>query len=162
MDRARYPTGRPFRFLPTPWRFAGFLLAGTLLLAAAMEGAGRAAAEGALAVGLPADVAKAGLAVGWAVNHASREAAQSEALRRCREAREPPQATRDLCRIVESFDDECVAVALDPDAGTTGVGWAVAKTKDAAEASALEDCRQDSDGKRRAACRIALARCDGR
>jgi hypothetical protein len=38
----------------------------------------------------------------------------------------------------------------------------VAKTQDAAEAAAMEDCRQSSDEKRRAACRITLARCDGR
>jgi hypothetical protein len=134
---------------------------GALLLAGAIEGAGRAGAEGALAVGLPGDAAKQGLAVGWAVNHARPEAAQAEALRLCREAREAPQATRDLCRVVESFDDRCVALAVDPDAGTPGLGWAVADTREAAEAEAMDDCRQTSHETRRAACRIALAGCDG-
>jgi hypothetical protein len=138
------------------------LLAAAVLLAGAASQTDGARAESALAVGLPADVARQGLAVGWAVNHATREAAQAEALRRCREAREPSQATRDLCRVVESFDDQCVAVALDPDAGTTGVGWAVAKSQDEAEAAAMEDCRQSAHEKRRATCRITLARCDGR
>ena len=141
-------------------RCMSLLLAAALSVAASY--AGRARAEAALAVGLPADVGREGLAIGWAVNHATREAAQAEALRRCREAKEPPQATRDLCRVVESFDDQCVAVALDPDAGTKGVGWAVGKTKDAAEAAAMEDCRQSAHEKRRAACRVTLARCDGR
>lgn len=138
------------------------LLLAAVLFAGAASHADFARAEAALAVGLPADVGRQGLAVGWAVNHTTREAARAEALRRCREAREPPQATRDLCRVVESFGDRCVAVALDPDAGTTGVGWAVARTQDAAEAAAMEDCRQSAHEKRRAACRIALARCDGR
>ena len=137
------------------------LLAAAVLLAGAASQTDGARAEAALAVGLPADVGRQGLAVGWAINHATREAARAEALRRCREAKESPQATRDLCRVVESFDDQCVAVALDPDAGSTGVGWAVAKTQDAAETAAMEDCRQSAHEKRRAACRITLARCDG-
>jgi hypothetical protein len=137
------------------------LLAGLLLIGGAIGGAGRAGAEAALAIGLPTDIAKQGLAVGWAVDHATTEAAQADALRRCREAKEPPQATRDLCRIVERFDDRCVAVALDPDAGTTGLGWAVAERRDSAEAGAMEDCRASSDETRRTACRIVLTRCDG-
>ena len=145
-----------------PIRCIRLLVGGALLLAGAASQAGRADAEAALAVGLPADVAKQGLAVGWAVNHASKQAAEAEALRRCREAKEPPQATRDLCRVVERFDDRCVAVALDPDPGTNGVGWAVAPSQDAAEAGAMEDCRRGTDEKRRAACRVILARCDGR
>jgi len=133
-----------------------------LWLAGAALHADRAGADGALAVGLPADVAKQGLAVGWAINHATSKAAQAEALRRCRELKEPPQATRDLCRIVETFDDRCVAVAVDPDAGTAGVGWAVADSQRAAEQAAMEDCMEISGQKRRNDCRITLARCDGR
>ena len=161
MGAASASTERPLRPLLASARPAGALLACALLLAGAAAGAGLARAEGALAVGLPADVARQGLAVGWAVNHASREAAQAEALGRCRAAKEPPPATRDLCRVVESFEDACLALALDPDAGSTGVGWAVAQSRDAAEAAAMEDCRQSSDETRRAACRVILARCDG-
>jgi hypothetical protein len=150
---------RPLRRVQVCLRYA--LLAGTMLLAYAVGSAGGADAEAALAVGLPADVTKQGVAVGWAINHATGKAAQAEALRRCREAREPPQATRELCRIVESFKDACVAVALDPDAGTGGIGWAVEKAEGTAEAAAMEDCRHSAGEQRRAACRIALARCDG-
>lgn len=138
------------------------LLAGALLLAAAAQQADQAGAEAALAVGFPDDVAKQGVAVGWAVNHDTKKAAEAEALRRCREAKKPPKATRNLCRIVESFDDECVAVALDPDAGTTGIGWAVAGKQDEAEDAAMDDCMSSAGKKRRNSCRIALARCDGR
>lgn len=143
-------------------RSKGLLLAAVVLFAGAASHAERARAEAALAVGLPADVGRQGLAVGWAVNHATRKAAQAEALRRCREAKEPPQATRDLCRIVESFDDQCVAVALDPEGGTSGIGWGVAGTQKAAEDAALDDCAESAGPKRRQSCRIALVRCDGR
>ncbi len=162
MSAAQAPTERAKAVPAGAGRSIGILLAGALVLAGAAAGAGNAGAEGALAVGLPGDVAKQGLAVGWAVNHGTRADAEAEALRRCREAKEPPQATRDLCRVVETFDDACVALALDPDAGTPGRGWAVAETQAAAEAAALEDCRQGSDEKRRAACRVTLVRCDGR
>jgi len=143
-------------------RLGKFLLAGALLLTGAAPQADRVRAEAALAVGLPADVAKQGLAIGWAINHPTQKAAQAEALRRCRELKEPPQATRDLCRIVESFDDRCVAVAVDSDAGTTGVGWAVADSQGAAEGAAMDDCMESAGQKRRNSCRITLARCDGR
>lgn len=132
------------------------------LLLAGAANPDRVSAEAALAVGLPADVAKQGVAVGWAVNHASKAAAEAEALRRCREAKEPSQATRVLCRIVESFEDRCLAVALDPEAGTSGIGWAVAGKQKAAEDAAMDDCAESAGQKRRASCRIALARCDGR
>jgi len=157
-----------FGLLPPSWResapvrFGAFVLAGALFLTGAALHAQRANAEAALAVGLPTDVAKQGLAFGWAVNHANKAAAEAEALRRCREFKDAPQAVRDLCRIVESFDDRCVAVALDPDAGTSGVGWAVADKQDAAEDAAMDDCMEGSGPKRRNSCRIAFARCDGR
>jgi hypothetical protein len=143
-----------------PVRFGTCVLAGALFLAA--HHAEKASAEAALAVGLPADVGKSGIAFGWALNQATKAAAEAQALERCREFKDAPQATRDLCRIVASFDDRCVAVALDPDAGTTGVGWAVADKQDAAEDAAMDDCMESSGPKRRNFCRIAFARCDGR
>jgi hypothetical protein len=132
------------------------------MLAGAALQPGRAGADAALAVGLPADVAQKGLAVGWAVNHPTRKEAEAEALRRCREAKDAPQAARDLCRIVESFDDRCLAVAVDPEAGTSGVGWAVAASQKAAETAAMEDCAEGAGQKRRGSCRITFARCDGK
>jgi hypothetical protein len=81
---------------------ARLALTGALLLAGNLQGKDPAQADAALAVGQPADVAKQGLAVGWAVNHASKEAAEKEALARCREFREAPQATREACRVVET------------------------------------------------------------
>ncbi|HWE21980.1 MAG TPA: DUF4189 domain-containing protein [Hyphomicrobiaceae bacterium] len=137
-------------------------LLAALLLAAAVHGTDWARADAALAVGRPADVAKQGLAVGWAVDYASTDAAEKEALARCRGFRDAPQATRDLCQVVQVFGNTCLAVALDPEPGTTGIGWGVHRNRDWAEDIAMEKCAETSAPKRRASCRVALIRCDGR
>ena len=152
MDRVRGGT----RWLPTGASLAAVCLLAALLL---RPDAGRA--DAALAIGVPPDVAKQGLAVGYALNYASREAAQAEALKRCREFRDAPEATRSLCRIVENFRNRCVAIALDPDAGTTGLGWAVDRDQVVAEEIAMDRCLGTA-GKRRRFCRITYTRCDGK
>jgi hypothetical protein len=125
-------------------------------------GVNRARAEAALAVGLPGDVAKQGLAMGWALNYPSKEKAQAEALKRCRNFQDAPQSTKDLCKIIESFRQRCLAVALDPENGTTGVGWAVAKDQKQAEGLAMDRCVDTSEKRRRDFCRVTLTRCDGK
>jgi hypothetical protein len=137
-------------------------LTGVLLLASAACGADRARADAALAVGQPADVARQGFAAGWAVDYPSTAAAETEALARCRGFRDAPQAARDLCKIAVTFGNTCLAVALDPEPGTTGVGWGVHKDRDWAEDMAMERCADASGPKRRDACRVAIVRCDGR
>src|SRR5262245_38767856 len=141
---------------------ARLALTGGLLLAGALQGMDRAGADAALAVSQIGDVAKQGVAIGWAMDYGSKQAAQTEALVRCRAFPEAPQATRETCRIVETFSDRCLAVALDPAAGTTGVGWAVQQSRDRAEEEAMERCTEASAPKRRDSCRLALIRCDGR
>ena len=123
---------------------------------------GRGSADGALAVGLPADVAKQGLAMGYAINYATSEEAQEKALKRCREFQDAPQATRDLCKIVEKFSKRCLAVALDPQFGTTGMGWSVSKNQEVAEDLAMEKCADTAGRKRREFCRVTLTTCDGK
>jgi len=145
-------TGRPM--LPAGVLFAFIVVAGTAL----RPDAGNA--DAALAVGLPADVAKQGVAMGYALNYDSKEAAQAEALKRCRAFRDAPQATRDICKIVENFRDRCMAIALDPDAGTTGLGWSVSKKQELAEELAMERCADTAGKKRRDFCRITFTRCD--
>ena len=147
------------RASPKSRSLAGVILALAVLTFTVLQ-PDRGNADAALAVGLPPDVAKQGIAMGYALNYASREAAQAEALKRCREFRDAPQATRDLCKIVENFRDRCVAIALDPEAGTTGLGWAVAKTQPLAEEIAVEKCADSAGKKRRDFCRITFTRCD--
>jgi uncharacterized protein DUF4189 len=137
-------------------------LTAALLLATVCGAPDGARADAALAIGQPADVAKQGLAVGWAVDYGSRPAAEAEALARCRGFGEAPPATRDMCRVVTTFSDTCLAVAFDPEAGTTGLGWGVHKDRDWAEDAAMEKCAEASAPKRREACRVAVVRCDGR
>ena len=152
-DGDRRLTG-PVAPLPKPPGWFVVVLLATLVL---QPHAGNA--DGALAVGLPGDVAKQGVAIGYALNYNAKEAAQAEALKRCREFADAPQPTRDLCKIVENFRDRCMAIALDPETGTTGLGWAVAKKQDAAEELAMEKCA-DTAGKRRGFCRVTFTRCD--
>jgi hypothetical protein len=142
------------------------LLAAVTFALAVMAGvvlrSGSGFADAALAVGLPPDVAKQGIAIGYALNYAKREEAQAEALKRCREFRDAPQATRDLCKIVENFRDRCMAIALDPEIGTTGLGWSVAKKQEMAEEIAMDKCVDTAGKKRRDFCRITFTRCDRR
>lgn len=138
------------------------VLTGAFLLAGTVLGAPVARADAALAVSHVGDVARQGLAMGWSVDYASKEAAEKEALARCRAFADAPQATREACRVVESFRDRCLAVALDPEPGTAGVGWDVHKSRDWAEEEAMEKCAESSSPKRRTSCRVALIRCDGR
>jgi len=143
---------------------AKLVMAGALAIALAggMQGFPRAHADAALAVGQPSDIAKQGLAMGWAFNYATKEAAQAEALKRCRGYRDAPQATRDLCKIVENFRDSCMAIALDPDFGTTGLGWNVQKNQEWAEDAAMDKCMETSEQKRKNFCRVTVTRCDGK
>jgi hypothetical protein len=142
-------------------RLPRLALAVPVLLTAALRIADGACAEAALAVGQPADVAKQGIAMGWAVDYPSKAEAEKEALARCRAVKDAPQPARDVCRIVASVRDTCLAVALDPERGTTGVGWGVHKDRDWAEDAAMEKCAEASNPRRRASCQVALVRCDG-
>ena len=120
------------------------------------------AAEGALAVGVPAKVAKDGFAYGYNTNKASTDEARQSALKTCGEpAANKAPAARKLCKVIASFHDQCVAVAEDPQAGTPGVGWAIADTLHDAEAGALEKCEATAGPGRRAACRVDHSGCDG-
>jgi hypothetical protein len=122
---------------------------------------GPAVAEGALAIGLPGDVAKDGIALGWNTNSPTAAEARQRALTGCRDVKNSTEAARSLCKIVGTFHDQCVAGAEDPDPGTPGVGWAVAADKKTAEQQALAMCQTKSPPARRAACKVMTSGCDG-
>jgi hypothetical protein len=63
--------------------------------------------------------------------------------------------------VIKDFKDQCVAVAMDPQAGTPGVGWAVGDDRHTAEAQAPSGCEQTSVPGRRAARVIDHSACDG-
>jgi hypothetical protein len=136
-----------------------------LLAAALLVAAGRpdlAAADGALAVGEPADVAAEGFAYGFALDQANAENAGADALRDCR--KETPGVdprAQALCRVVQAFKDQCFAVAMDPKDATPGVGWAVDASKESASRAALAKCVATAGADRRDACEVTHSGCDG-
>jgi hypothetical protein len=111
-------------------------------------------ADGALAIGLPADVARQGFAAGFKMNANDMEAARLAALASCHEAAGASAEAKKLCTVVATFRDQCFAVAMDPADGTPGVGWAVAETSQLANQQALEQCRGSAGPKRRDYCEI--------
>jgi hypothetical protein len=137
------------------------------LLAAAMlvglvARADLAVAEGALAVGEPADVAAEGFAYGFALDQPSTEKAGADALRDCR-APTPgidPRAQA-VCTVVQAFKNQCFAVAMDPKDATPGVGWAVEGDKESAARAALAKCVATAGADRRDACEVTHSGCDG-
>lgn len=122
---------------------------------------GIARADGALAVGLPEEGAQAGFAYGYATGWAGPEAEQ-RALAECRKPRGSTSRTvRDLCRVVESFQSGCVAVAMDPKDGTPGVGWGVGPDRRSAERRAIAACHETAGEGRRLSCKIDAQACEG-
>ena len=130
-----------------------------LLAMAALLAAAPAHADGALAVGSTSDVVKDGIAVGTAVGYKSADEALQAALERCRGYQQAPKAAA-LCRSVGTFKGECFAVSFDPKDGTPGAGWAIAKTKDLAEARAMTNCQLTAGAERSEFCKIAESKCD--
>jgi hypothetical protein len=120
-----------------------------------------AAAHGAIAVGFPPNVASQGFAIGSVRNHASYEDARREAVAVCRRSAGASEAARNLCTPVAGFRDMCFATAMDPMAGTPGVGWAVAESREEASRQALAFCRSTAGADRADQCRIEIAQCDG-
>src|SRR3981081_338511 len=101
----------------------------------------RSAAEGALAVGLPADVAKEGFAFGYALEKSSAEEARAAALADCRaESPGVDKRAQALWAPVGSFRNKCLSVAMDPKDATPGVGWAIEPSLQGASRGALAKC----------------------
>ena len=83
-------------------------------------------ADGAIAVGLTANVQKDGFAYGMVVDKSSEGAARREAIEACRTGPgSGSKEIRSLCRVVGVFKNSCVSMAWDPGDGTPGVGWAI-------------------------------------
>jgi len=130
-------------------------------MAAALLAPVPAAGDGALAVGVPADVVKDGFAYGRNINSPTEAAASDRALDLCRHAKDSTDTARGMCTLVMSFKQQCVSVAMDPQEGTPGVGWAVAPTREAAEQQALANCRATAGADRRQFCVKSDSACDG-
>jgi hypothetical protein len=130
------------------------------MLAGALLWPSVAAAEGALALGMPADVAKDGFAYGYKVRAASRQEARAEALNQCRTTEVAGQYAKSLCKIVSTFRNDCVAIAMDPAPGTPGAGWGVGPNREAAERRAMNMCLETAGASRRQFCKVDNSNCD--
>jgi hypothetical protein len=125
--------------------------------------AAAAASAGALAVALPADVAKSGFSYGYSNNNTDEAHAQAAALNACRTTKDAANDVnlRSLCKVVLNYSNKCIAVSMDPQAGTPGVGWALANDLQTAERQALAKCQETAGPGRRAACVVDHSACDG-
>ena len=119
-----------------------------------------ARSDGAIALGLPADVAKEGAAFGAAWNHRTAEEAQADALARCRAFQGAAPGTVKLCKVVRTFRQECLAIALDREPSTPGIGWAVSPTKSEAEHIALQNCKSTAGPDRQGFCQVTQSQCE--
>jgi hypothetical protein len=119
-------------------------------------------AAGAIAVAEPNDVARDGYSSGISYNFKTDTEAEDRALRECQNSQDAPPATRQLCKLIRTFKDQCVAVALDPQAGTPGAGWAIADTLAGARRESTQRCEETAGRDRQGECRVTAEGCDGR
>ena len=131
------------------------------LLAAAGLGPYSARADGALALAVPANIAKDGFAYGWAFNHPTTGVAKDAALKECQTTTEGSVQANKICRIYDACVDQCVSISMDPKAGTSGVGWAIADDLAAAGKSAPANSRASAGEGREKFCVISTSKCDG-
>ena len=116
-------------------------------------------AEGALAVGVPADVAKQGVSLGSGFNYSTADGAKGRALEECRNI--GSAISKQLCAIVTTFHNQCFAFSIDPEAGTPGFGWAIADELQSAKQQALANCQRTAGQRRRDFCEVSSSGCDG-
>jgi hypothetical protein len=115
-------------------------------------------AMGAIAVTDGVNVSKVGWSYGTVVGHPSAEDAGAAALVKCRSSLDAAKSPklRKACVVTQTFHDQCAAVAMDPGAGTPGVGWGIGPTIQAAESQALEKCRATAGSSREKFCQVAV------
>lgn len=147
------------------WPTSGLIAVWAAIVAALLCGTPptSAHADGALAVALPPDVAKGGFSYGYSNNNSDANHAEAAALDACRSTKDAAKDAklRSLCKVIQDYSNQCVAVSMDPAAGTPGVGWAVANDQLSAEREALNKCMDTAGPSRRAACVVDHSGCDG-
>ncbi len=114
-------------------------------------------AYGAVATGLPSNVAKNGFAVGASTDFPSTKTAASEAMKQCKSGNSKISA-RSLCKVVKTFKGQCFAVAYDARSGKSGFGWSVTSSRWKARSEALATCR--ANGGKGNQCQVAGSDCD--
>ena len=143
--------------------YAAGAFVGLSLLCGGVLGPSQSHADGALAIGLPPDVVKGGFTYGYSNNNTDVNQAEAKALNACRTTKDASNDAnlRSLCKVLQDYSNQCIAVAMDPAAGTPGVGWAIANDLLSAERQALNKCMATAGPTRRAACVVDHSSCDG-
>jgi hypothetical protein len=123
----------------------------------------RCMAAGAVALGEPADISKDGVAIFTYVRANNSAEAEEKAMTGCKALPNASSTSKALCKIVATFEDQCVAQALDPQDGTPGFGWAMARNSKQAKEQALSNCRDTAGPTRKDACVVSERAlwCDG-
>lgn len=117
-------------------------------------------AKGSLAVGAPENIAKDGVAVSAQAGFDSRALADDAAINKCRTFTGVSSQVTALCKVVATFDGQCVATAIDPANGTPGFGWGIGSSIPEAEEKALAACEESSPPERAGSCRVDERLCD--
>ena len=161
MDSRRSKPKSVYGLLVAGLLAGGLMLPSLMLPSLMLVSPGHAA--GALAVALPDAVAKSGSSYGYVNYKADSDSASARALELCRTTKDAANDARlrNLCKVIQNYSNQCVAVAMDPDAGTPGVGWSITSDKLSAERQALNKCMDTAGESRRAHCVISHSDCDG-
>jgi hypothetical protein len=117
-------------------------------------------AAGALALALPPDVAASGFSYGYSISYPDAAQADANAVQTCQNSTKDPNL-QSLCKINQDFSDQCVAVAMDPQNGTPGVGWAIAADSTTAQSTAIAACQNTAGASRQSFCKVDHFGCDG-
>jgi hypothetical protein len=138
-------------------------IAGVTALAISLMANGHGIAAGAVAVGEPADISKDGVAIFTFVKASSAAVAKEKALAGCKGLPNASDTSKALCKVVATFENQCVAQALDPESGTPGFGWAMARNSRSAREQALSNCRDTAGPTRQDKCVVTTHDlwCDG-
>jgi hypothetical protein len=139
------------------------MMIGATALAICLMANGPCMAAGSVALGQPADIAKDGVAIYTFVNAPTPENAKEMALAGCKSMTNASDTSKSLCKIVATFENQCVAESLDPVSGTPGFGWAMARDSNTSREQALSNCRDTAGPTRQEACVVESRAlwCDG-
>jgi hypothetical protein len=117
-------------------------------------------ADGAVAIGLPDNVAKQGVAQGYSYNAKTPDDARRVAMGYCEDVTKSSKQAVALCKVGKIFHEQCVSFTLDPKPGTPGYGWGVGDDKDGAEKSAMAMCLDTAGASRQQYCKVVASDCD--
>jgi hypothetical protein len=119
-----------------------------------------ASADGAIAVGQSGTPPHHEVAVGLSTDFATANAAAADALARCKASAGVKASTLRRCKVVQTFKNKCIAVAMDPGAGSSGFGFGIAKSRSGARNAAVVQCGQTADRGRAKQCKVLGTDCD--